>query len=96
MCWSTLCKHKKKLKKAFYDEFFVLDIPRALKKYRKPLLIVHGTDDEAVPSLEAYDLFKIANEPKKLVVISGADHQFSSLWHGLQVLRHIVVFIRQN
>ncbi|MBI5002301.1 alpha/beta fold hydrolase [Candidatus Woesearchaeota archaeon] len=88
--------HGKKLKKAFYDEFFVLDIPRALKKLKKPLLIVHGSKDEAVPLLEAKDLYKTANEPKKLVVISGADHQFSSLWHGLQVLRHVVVFIRQH
>ncbi len=88
--------HGKKLKKAFYDEFFVLNISRALKKYRKPLLIVHGSKDEAVPLLEAKDLYKTANEPKKLIVISGADHQFSSLWHGLQVFKHVVVFIRQH
>ncbi|MEK6920549.1 MAG: alpha/beta hydrolase, partial [Nanoarchaeota archaeon] len=86
--------HGKKLKKAFYDEFFVLDIPRALKKYKKPLLIIHGSKDEGIPVLEAKDLYKVANEPKKLVVISGADHQFSSLFHGLQVLWHVVSFLR--
>src|SRR3989338_911736 len=86
--------HGKKLRKQFYDEFFVLDIASALKKYKKPLLIVHGSDDEAVPVLEANDLYKAAHEPKKLVVISGADHQFSSLFQGLQVLWHVVKFLR--
>ncbi len=88
--------HGKKLKKAFYDEFFVLDVIKLLKKYKKPLLIVHGSKDEAVPIFEAKDLYKTANEPKKLVVISGADHQFSSLWHGLRVLFTLVAFIRKN
>lgn len=85
--------HDKKLKKVFYDEFFVLDIRKALTKYRKPLLIIHGDKDEAIPLLEAKELYKLANEPKKMVVISGADHQFSSLWHGLQVLWQVVKFL---
>lgn len=88
--------HGKKLKKAFYNEFFVLDIPNALREYKKPLLIVHGSCDEAVPLLEAKELYDVANEPKKLVVIKNADHQFSSLWHGLQVLWYVLKFVKNK
>lgn len=88
--------HGKKLKKAFYDEFFVLDIPKSLRKYKKQLLIIHGSKDEAVPLLEAYSLYKIANEPKNLVVIKNANHQFSSLWHGIQVLWHVLKFLKNK
>src|SRR3989338_5470437 len=45
--------HGKKLKKAFYDEFFKLDIPNAIAQYQKPLLIIHGEKDEAVPLKDA-------------------------------------------
>ncbi len=88
--------HGRKLKKAFYDEFFVLDIAKSLKKYKKPLLLIHGSCDEAVPVLESKELYKIANEPKKLVIIKGADHQFSSLFHGFQVLWYVVAFVRKH
>lgn len=67
----------KRLKKAFYDEFFSLDIPKAMKKYRRPLLIIHGEMDEGVPLQRAKDLFKLCNSPKQLYIIKGADHKFS-------------------
>lgn len=67
----------KKLKKAFYDEFFKLDIHKAMKSYRRPLLILHGEKDKAVPVECAYALYGIAHKPKKIIIIKGADHQFS-------------------
>jgi dipeptidyl aminopeptidase/acylaminoacyl peptidase len=69
--------HNKKLKKAFYDEFFTLDIPSSIKKYKKPLLIIHGDNDEAVPVERAYLMYEQANNPKKLVIIKGSDHSFT-------------------
>ncbi len=87
--------HHKKLNKAFYDEFFTLDVKKALKKYKKPLLIIHGGKDEAVPVSNAHELHAMANNPKKLVIIKGADHRFSSFWHGIQVLWHIRKFIKK-
>ena len=68
--------YKKKLKKAYYDEFFKLDIPKAVKSYKKPLLIIHGEKDEIVPLFNTHELYKIANRPKKLVIIKGADHEY--------------------
>ena len=88
--------HKKKLKKAFYDEFFTLDIAKALKKYKKPLLIIHGEKDEAVPVSNAQELFEVANQPKKLVLIKKADHRFTKLLAGLQVISSIRKFVKKS
>lgn len=45
----------------------------------RPLLVIHGTADDVVPSTEASLIYDSAREPKKLAFIEGADHQFS--WH---------------
>jgi uncharacterized protein len=87
------CQNKR-LKKEFYDEFFTLDIPKAIKKWKKPLLIVHGEKDEAIPAeKDPKELFALANRPKKLVIIKGADHRFTNSWHALKLLRVIHKFI---
>ena len=83
----------KRLKKRFYDEFFTLDIPSAIKKYRKPILIIHGEKDEAVPLFNAEELYESAHKPRKLVVIKDADHRFSKPAHFkkmVDVLNHFI------
>ncbi len=86
--------HGKKLKKKFYDEFFTLNIPQAIKKYRRPLLIIHGQNDEAIPLSEPRQLFEIARRPKKLVIIKGAGHRLSGRKHLNTAVRRIDRFIR--
>jgi fermentation-respiration switch protein FrsA (DUF1100 family) len=44
----------------------------------RPLLVVHGENDEIVPLRQAADLFAAAAEPKKIVVVPGGDHRFLS------------------
>ena len=88
--------HKKKLKKAFYNEFFTLDIVKALKKYKRPLLIIHGEKDEAVPLSNAKELFDAAHQPKKLVVIKNGDHRFAHMLAGLQVVSSIRKFVKKS
>ena len=86
--------HRQRLKKTFYDEFFTLDIQKAMKRYKKPLLIIHGENDQSVPLKEAEELLKIANKPKRLVIIKGADHRFSRPEHFRKVLKVIKKFMR--
>lgn len=86
--------HGKKIKKAFYDEFFTLDIPAAIKKYQRPLLIVHGEKD-SIPVSEPQALCKMANRPKKLVIIRGADHSFTKKEHFRKVLKVMKRFIEK-
>lgn len=88
--------HRKRLKKAFYDEFFTLDIPKAIKKYKRPLLLVHGEKDEAVPVAEARALYKLANKPKKLAIIRDADHSFRDPAHFRKLKKIIFSFIQPH
>jgi uncharacterized protein len=69
--------YNKRVSKAYYDEFFRLDIPGAMKKYRRPLLIVHGEKDEGVPVQRAHELYKLCNRPRQLYIIKGSDHRFT-------------------
>lgn len=39
-----------------------------------PVLIIHGDRDRTVPTQHADTLYAIANEPKQLYVVRGADH----------------------
>lgn len=88
--------HRKKLKKAFYDEFFTLNIPAAIKRYKKPLLLIHGEKDEAVPLKEARELLKMANKPKRLVIIKGADHRFGKPGDFRKVVKVIARFVNKK
>jgi pimeloyl-ACP methyl ester carboxylesterase len=85
--------NNKKLKKAFYDEFFKLNLPGSLRKFKRPVLIVHGEKD-AIPVSEPKELFKLIKQPKKLVIIKGADHGFKKKEHTKQLIKVINRFIR--
>ncbi len=42
-----------------------------------PVLIVHGTDDRYVPARFSEELFKVAKEPKHLLLVPGGTHNNS-------------------
>jgi fermentation-respiration switch protein FrsA (DUF1100 family) len=41
----------------------------------RPLLLVHGSQDELVPVGHARRLYEVAGEPKQLIIIDGAGHR---------------------
>ena len=41
----------------------------------RPILLVHGSQDETVPVSHAHRLYETAREPKQLVIIDGAGHR---------------------
>ncbi len=86
--------HRKRLKKAFYDEFFKLNVPLAIKRWHKPLMIIHGTRDQMIPVDDPKELFSIANRPKKLVIIKGGKHNMKGPQHWTEYARAIERFIR--
>jgi uncharacterized protein len=51
-----------------------LDSIAKIGRYHGPLLQCHGTADTIVPFAQGERLHKAANEPKRLVVIAGGDH----------------------
>lgn len=59
-----------------------LDVKTFLRKGNKPILIIHGTADPAVPSSHALELHEWASD-SSLLLIEGADHVFGGKhpWH---------------
>ncbi|MDH5696261.1 MAG: alpha/beta fold hydrolase [Dehalococcoidia bacterium] len=41
----------------------------------RPLLLVHGSKDETVEVSHAYKLYERAGEPKKIIIVDGAEHR---------------------
>ena len=41
----------------------------------RPLLFIHGTNDETVPISHCYQMYELAGKPKKLVILEGAGHR---------------------
>jgi pimeloyl-ACP methyl ester carboxylesterase len=50
------------------------DTASKLARFRAPVLVVHGTDDDLIPVAEGQGLFDLAREPKRLWLIPGAGH----------------------
>jgi len=68
---------------------------RKLGSIRTPVLITHGDPDPVIPTDEARTLFANANEPKKLLIFPGADHNvFGSM--GEQYFAQLDQFIRES
>ena len=40
----------------------------------RPLLLIHGIDDQRITQTQAMDLFDAANEPKCIWLVEGAGH----------------------
>ncbi len=61
---------------SFYQDYLHHDTLRSARRIHQPTLIVHGTNDAAVPVVESRRLYAALNEPKRLVVVHGAQHSF--------------------
>ena len=66
------------LSSAYMNDLTALDtVVERASQISVPWLLVHGTEDDAVPVEDSRAIFEKANEPKELVELSGADHVFS-------------------
>lgn len=61
-----------------------------IPKITSPLLVVAGDADRIIPLDDTQELFVAAPQPKKLVVIPGADHNDEALCEGPALVRAIV------
>ena len=62
-------------------EMFNYNILNQVKKLKIPIMFAHGNNDYDVPFSHSRWLFDVANKPKKLVKIEGADHLFVPQMH---------------
>lgn len=65
----------------FLNDMLSHDMPAAVASLRIPLLIVHGTQDDIVPSDQAEKAHSTNPDHSELVIIPGADHFFSQAEH---------------
>ena len=71
------------------------NLPLLLKNWQKrPLLIIHGSNDETVDSAQAQRSFALAGRPKKLVIVSGADHSFTN--HSNKAAEEVISWLRAH
>jgi uncharacterized protein len=60
-----------------------------------PLLVIAGERDSLVPAELSRRLYEAAPEPKRFVLIPGAEHNSPELLDGRQMIREIVQFLER-
>jgi alpha-beta hydrolase superfamily lysophospholipase len=68
------------------DQKQAFDITAGLSKITN-ILIVHGDADETVALSHAREIYRLAGEPKKLIVQQNGDHRMSNVEHQHEFLR---------
>lgn len=61
-----------------------------------PTLVIAGERDQIVPLANSVQLFHAANEPKRLVIVPGADHNDPELLAGRHMLSEITDFMEEH
>lgn len=72
--------------KPFFESIKYYDPLSAIAEYEGPVILVHGSEDQAVSLINSQLLHESAKGSKILVVVDGADHSFSSEHWEQQVI----------
>jgi alpha-beta hydrolase superfamily lysophospholipase len=84
------------LSQAYMDDMAMIDsVAKHASKFAVPWLLVHGTEDDIVPIEDSHDVLQHANEPTKLLELSGVDHVFSGDSTAIMVEK-VVAWISQK
>jgi uncharacterized protein len=60
-----------------------------------PVLVITGDRDSVVPPAQSRRLYEAASEPKRFVLIAGADHNDYELLAGQQLITEVTQFVEQ-
>jgi alpha-beta hydrolase superfamily lysophospholipase len=83
--------------KSFFTDILKHDVLGSCSKISpRPMLIIHGSEDPIVPVQHAHMLYERAGEPKKLIVINGADHTFNRRDWEDEVIETTTKWFREN
>ena len=80
----------------FLSRLFVREMYSAeknIKHYKKPLLIIHSTEDTTIPYRHGERLLELANEPKELYTIDGR-HVYGPLLYGDSIAQKLVELVQ--
>lgn len=78
---------------ALLDRYPIVEqVPRV----RAPLLVVAGSQDSVVPLAQSQRVYEAAPEPKRFVLIRGADHNDLALLAGERLVAETTAFIEES
>ncbi|MFQ5933153.1 MAG: alpha/beta hydrolase [Dehalococcoidia bacterium] len=75
-----------RLKMSYFEDIQRYDLCKAMEKLNRPVLIIHGGEDEEVSVDNAYELYDHAREPKRLDIIQGGEHALHRPEHMARIL----------
>ena len=64
-----------------------------IRQINSPLLVIAGSSDTIIPVGQSRRLFDTAREPKRLVIVEGADHNDESVAAGPEVVAAVASFL---
>ena len=71
------------------DMYSIGSVASKASDVKVPWLLIHGDADDVVPIDDSREIFALANEPKKIIEIPGANHVFSEA--GLEPMSEAVI-----
>jgi fermentation-respiration switch protein FrsA (DUF1100 family) len=74
------------------DRYATID---RIARVKTPLLVIGGGRDRIVPIEQTRRVYEAASEPKRLLVIDGADHNDDSLLAGRETIGGVLEFLRE-
>ncbi len=85
----------KELPPDFLENVASTNVMAAARELKAPLLIIHGDKDTVVDVSVSKELYKHANEPKSLVIVAGADHDFAHPHEAQRAIEEIVAWMKK-
>ena len=72
------------------------DTINRIARVRAPVMVIGGDADSIVPIAYTRRVFEAARDPKRLLVIEGADHNDGSLLNGRDMIDSVLQFLRNG
>lgn len=80
--------------KGFIEELSTIDVWERAKKFKREVLLIHGSNDQAVPIEDSKKYQeKCYQEHATLHIVTGADHTFNSYHWEKEVIENICNFV---
>lgn len=65
-----------------------------IRDAKAPIMVIVGSEDTVVPPESCKALFEAANEPRKWILIDGADHGYSE--HRIPLINSVLQWLKDN
>lgn len=85
----------KELPQDFLENVASTNVMAAARELKVPLLIIHGDKDTIVEVNASKQLYAHANEPKSLVIVAGADHDFAHPHEAQRAIEKITEWFKK-